>query len=228
MRNTPAASPKQPTEQARINPSPHQSATLTAPRPPLSVRKTDGTPPAYPFHSDSQVKEQNQTCHAPPPFTGTAARQIKPASQQQAEEANAPRIALQGALATPGAVRALPRAPTPLCQHDDSYARLAMRQARPRPVGRGRDSILDASWCPCLWGPREPRTARLKGTSTGCGSPPRGHYPRAARRTGNSGHNWHTRCADRSIPSRRALDHAYASRGRAALSRQYPLRPSYS
>jgi hypothetical protein len=122
MRNTLTASPKQPTEQARINPSPHQSATLTASAPafqhehkPMGRRQRI---PSIQIH-----RSKNKTRPATPhPLTGTEARQIKPATQQQAEEANAPRNALQGALATPGAVRALPRAPHPPCQHDDSYA----------------------------------------------------------------------------------------------------------
>jgi hypothetical protein len=32
--------------------------------------KTDGTPPAYPFHSDSQIKEQNQAEQIQPPCQG--------------------------------------------------------------------------------------------------------------------------------------------------------------
>jgi len=71
------------------------------PRPPLSVRKNqwDAASVSLPFRFTSQRTKPDPP--RPTPLTGAEARQITPASQQQAEEANAPHIPLQGALATP-------------------------------------------------------------------------------------------------------------------------------
>jgi hypothetical protein len=90
--------------------------------------KTDGTPSAYPFHSDSHIKEQNQTHRAPSPLTGTDTRQIKPASQQQAEKAKSSRVGLQGASPPPVAVSRLLEALQP---HVNTMT--AMRR-RPAPL----------------------------------------------------------------------------------------------
>jgi hypothetical protein len=68
----------------------------------------------------------------PPPFTETDTRQIKPATQQQAEEAKSSRDGLQGASPPPVAVSRLLDAPRP---HVNSMTAM-------RPGDRGPPGLL--------------------------------------------------------------------------------------
>jgi len=115
----------------------------------------------------------------------------------------------KGLLPPSDAVRALARAPHPPCQHDDSYARPAVRQGRSRPAGRGRHCTqADRS----RWSFLNPRTQKdlAKRCTDWLQPTPRGQLT--------------TSLCNRN--SRPALHRAHGFRERATVSQQNSPRPS--